>query len=126
MTSKEIIDSFRANYKQQETQQRAESFRDELASQHPETPRDESVKINIDAWRNSVIGEIAVKRFPELKCFRPQRHRYANDEEFKEFDEFLAAMAAFKDHCNALQKAVERRTLETATGELQGLPSDDL
>lgn len=69
---------------------------------------DEQVKTDVDPRRSKLIGEMMIKYFPELKCFRPQLNQAANEIEFKPLEEFLAAISKYKPVQNKLLEVTQK------------------
>lgn len=79
--------------------------------------QDESVKTDVDPRRSKLIGEIMMKHFPELKCFRPQLNRAANAREFRPLEEFLDKFSNYEPVKTALEELVAKKQAEHETDE---------
>lgn len=78
--------------------------------QFPLGPKEEQpAKTKIDLRRNNLIGEIFTRYFPEVKRFRPQLNKAANEVEFKLLSEFLKKMSKVKTVQNAWKQTVESK-----------------
>lgn len=93
-----IQEILRADITRYETEQRQFSL---------EPKEEQPAKTKIDFRRNILIGEIFSEFFPEVKYFRPQLNKAANEAELEPFAIFLKKIAKYKPVQDAWKQTIE-------------------